>query len=195
MNHVLEWTATALYHPSLGRHHQPAVPANVEEKEEMEEMEEMEDMEEENGSSLPLFFWGMLTALTLWWLYLRPRSTERRARVVPGSRPRIALHPSTTPRAEVDPEENGPEAEQVESAEDDLTVVYGIGPARAARLREAGLFTFAALAEADQTQLREILAGVGLGGADPSHWPQQARLAARGDSFGNLGMSSFSKTL
>jgi predicted flap endonuclease-1-like 5' DNA nuclease len=68
-----------------------------------------------------------------------------------------------------------------DGGEDDLTLVYGIGPARATRLREAGIVTFAALAAADEAQLREILAGVGPGGFDPSSWPRQARLAARGD--------------
>ena len=141
------------------------------------------DVEDDSGGSLPLFFWGLLTALTLWWLYLRPMTTERRAGVPRGARPRLTPSPSPAPGndADADPPESGAAVQPAETEPDDLTVIYGIGPARAARLREAGIFTYAGLAELDEDQLRAVKVAVGLGGADSSEWPKQARLAARGD--------------
>jgi small subunit ribosomal protein S2 len=75
-------------------------------------------------------------------------------------------------------------AETEPQAADDLTRVYGIGPARAARLHEAGIHTFAALAVADAEQLRAILDGVGGANLDLASWPEQASLAAKSDWAG-----------
>lgn len=148
----------------------------------------------DDRSGLTIFAWGALAALALWWLYLRPASTQRKvARLEgklntlrpnrrpgprPGSRPATpptaarvqAAAPSATLTPAVPPE-----------PDDDLTRILGIGPARAARLREAGITHFAALAVADAEQLRDLLAGVPVGAADLNSWPEQASLAARGD--------------
>ena len=67
------------------------------------------------------------------------------------------------------------------SEEDDLVQIEGIGPKTARVLRDAGIYTFVQLAEIDMEQLKEILRNAELRGADPSTWPEQARLAARGD--------------
>lgn len=64
---------------------------------------------------------------------------------------------------------------------DDLKVIEGIGPKIATLLQEAGILTFAQLAESEVDRLREILRGAGLAFADPTTWPEQARLAAAGD--------------
>ena len=144
---------------------------------------------DETNGTLPLFVWGAVTALALWWLYLRPASTERKlARLggrlkprlykVAGGRPGIGR--ATLPASPAaDPVTLTPAAPA--QPDDDLTRILGIGPARAARLRAAGLTTFAALAVADAEQLRDILAGVRVGAADMSSWPEQASLAAKGD--------------
>ncbi|HHH41147.1 MAG TPA: DUF4332 domain-containing protein [Chloroflexi bacterium] len=64
---------------------------------------------------------------------------------------------------------------------DDLTRIEGIGPKISRLLQEAGIMTFAQLAETDVERLREILAEAGLTAlADPGTWPEQARLAAEG---------------
>ncbi len=144
--------------------------------------------EDDDDSRLALFFWGMLTALTLWWLYLRPVTTERRLNQLRAS-PRPGPRPGSRPASNRPPQYRErepaitPAAEETEPAEDDLTLIWGIGPARATRLQEAGIGSFAALAVADAEQLRDILAGVGVGvgNADISSWPEQASLAARGD--------------
>ena len=163
MNDVLERASSTLDHVGMrlrprwaGRHVEP----------------EMVDEPAEEGSRLALFVWGTLTALVLWWLYLRPPSTERRAGTL--------RQAEQSPRRAAPPPERST-TEPVAVVRDDLTLIYGIGPARAARLYEVGIESFAALAVADNVQLRDILAGVGVNTADMETWAEQAALAARGD--------------
>ena len=68
--------------------------------------------------------------------------------------------------------------------QDDLLVIEGIGPKIASLLQAAGITTFSQLAAADVGWLREILAAASLRFADPTTWPEQARLAAAGDWAG-----------
>jgi large subunit ribosomal protein L17 len=65
---------------------------------------------------------------------------------------------------------------------DDLEKVEGIGPKIAEVLTEAGIDTFAKLAESTPEAIREILdnAGSQFASHDPATWPQQAKLAADG---------------
>lgn len=81
-----------------------------------------------------------------------------------------------------------PVAEEVEikatHVADDLTMIEGIGPKIAAVLKEAGINTFAQLAREDTDHLKSILEGANLRLADPTSWPEQARLAAQGDEEG-----------
>ncbi len=67
-------------------------------------------------------------------------------------------------------------------AADDLEKIEGIGPKIAEVLTEAGIATFAQLAEAAPEQIREILdnAGSQFAAHDPATWPKQAELAAAG---------------
>jgi len=64
----------------------------------------------------------------------------------------------------------------------DIEIVEGIGPSIADLLRARGLGSFGALAQASPGTLREILDGHGPAYriADPTTWPEQARLAADG---------------
>ena len=66
---------------------------------------------------------------------------------------------------------------------DDLTKVEGIGPKIAALLEDAGIGSFDALASAPVPTLRQVLADAGNRFAmhDPTTWPEQASLAAKGD--------------
>ena len=65
---------------------------------------------------------------------------------------------------------------------DDLRKIEGIGVKIAQLLNAAGIYTFAQLAETEVAELRIILkeAGPRFQLADPSTWPEQAALAARG---------------
>jgi len=76
--------------------------------------------------------------------------------------------------AEVEPELPGPEP-------DDLKRIEGIGPKVSSLLNEAGIFTFAQLADAEVPRLKSIVDEAGLTMMNPASWPDQARLAASGD--------------
>lgn len=74
------------------------------------------------------------------------------------------------------------EAAQAEpAAVDDLTKLEGIGPKVALTLQKAGIHTFAQLAAAQEGTLRQALDSAGYKYMDPSSWPEQAALAAKGD--------------
>ena len=65
---------------------------------------------------------------------------------------------------------------------DDLTKIEGIGPKIQTLLNNIGIYTFADLSEATLEQLKAMLdeAGPAYTLADPSTWPKQADLAAKG---------------
>ncbi len=73
-------------------------------------------------------------------------------------------------------------AEENPAEADDLEKVEGIGPKIAEVLAEAGIDTFAKLADSTPEAIREILdtAGSQFASHDPATWPQQAKLAADG---------------
>ena len=65
---------------------------------------------------------------------------------------------------------------------DDLTRIEGIGPKISGLLRGAGISTFEQLTGTGVERLEQIVADANLAGlANPSTWPEQARLAAEGD--------------
>jgi predicted flap endonuclease-1-like 5' DNA nuclease len=94
--------------------------------------------------------------------------------------PEMASTPEPKPEAEPVPAVTEPGGPRV----DDLKIVEGIGPKIAAVLRDAGVTTFAQLASVDPERLRQILRDRDpnlLRLADPTTWPEQARLAAEGE--------------
>ena len=66
------------------------------------------------------------------------------------------------------------------SAADDLQRIEGIGPKISGLLQAAGIATFAQLADANVDRLEQIVRDAGITIANPSTWPEQARLAAAG---------------
>jgi large subunit ribosomal protein L21 len=64
---------------------------------------------------------------------------------------------------------------------DDLVKIEGIGPKAAQALNEAGIVTFAQLAESSVEDLLKILSDTGLKSLNPETWMEQAQLAADGD--------------
>jgi predicted flap endonuclease-1-like 5' DNA nuclease len=70
---------------------------------------------------------------------------------------------------------------KVKQQADDLIEIEGIGPKSAGALHEAGITTFSQLAKTDPQRLREILREADMPSINPDTWPEQARLAVKGD--------------
>lgn len=128
------------------------------------------------AAAVALFVW------LLWWLWSR-REEEEEA-------PALELKAGPPP-VEPDVEEQVPEitaeAEEAEEAPpepDDLKRIEGIGPKMSSVLQEAGITTFAQLAEANVSHLEQILEEADprlLRLANPATWTEQAALAAAGE--------------
>ncbi|RMF00279.1 MAG: DUF4332 domain-containing protein [Chloroflexi bacterium] len=84
----------------------------------------------------------------------------------------------TAPVEEAAEESSAPEAP---AEPDNLTRIEGIGPKISSWLNDAGITTFAQLAEMTPEQIAEILQNAGHRIANPATWPEQAKLAAAGD--------------
>ena len=67
---------------------------------------------------------------------------------------------------------------------DDLVKLEGIGPKVARVLNDAGITTFAALANANPAEVQKTLSAAGMQMMNPEGWIEQARLAANGDWAG-----------
>ena len=73
---------------------------------------------------------------------------------------------------------------RIRSMQDDLTVIYGIGPRVSSVLRTAGIKSFSKLAEREPQEIQGILVAESprlTRLTDPSTWHKQARMAADGD--------------
>lgn len=68
-------------------------------------------------------------------------------------------------------------------ADNDLTVISGIGPKTSSLLHVHGVRTWQELADTSVDLLRHILEGEGgvYRAIDPTHWPEQALMASRGE--------------
>ncbi len=73
-------------------------------------------------------------------------------------------------------------AAPAKAAGDDLKKIEGIGPKIAEIFNNAGITTFAKLAESDIDALKEILTAAGsrYASKNPGSWPKQAKMAAEG---------------
>jgi predicted flap endonuclease-1-like 5' DNA nuclease len=72
-------------------------------------------------------------------------------------------------------------ADDVPAGADDLKVIEGIGPRIAGVLYDAGITTYGQLATSTPKRLESIMKASGRKLADPTTWPEQAKLAADGD--------------
>jgi predicted flap endonuclease-1-like 5' DNA nuclease len=114
-----------------------------------------------------MYWLGFIVALVgiswLLWLWRRQREVTPKPLYISQ---RMTAYPMPTKTAQ--PKKQPP---------DDLTTIQGIGPATARRLNEAGITTFAQVAEADPASLREI---TGVTRWDPAQWIVQAKERAAG---------------
>lgn len=110
---------------------------------------------------------------------VQPLETQMQAEAEPAPGAKEIPAPSGAGKAPTPPE--APEDERPAGG-DDLKAIEGIGPAIAALLSKNGLNTFQQLAAAPVERLRGILSEARLGHlANPETWPEQARLAGRGE--------------
>jgi large subunit ribosomal protein L21 len=113
-------------------------------------------------------------------------SPKKRIRVRRGQRHEYtrlmidAIGSAGAPRAAKQATKAGP-VPRVQEEADDLVKIEGIGPKAAEALKQAGIVTFAQLAESSTDDLRGILAEAGLKSMNPDTWAEQAKLAADGD--------------
>lgn len=157
----------------------------------------MSAAEEKQG--LPGWVWILiivvLVALGLYFLLRRPPEAKETVAIRPEPEERPPTPPAPAKAAEVAAEAEVVEPEQEQAEEetaskegkapeeparaDDLTRIEGIGPKISSLLQEAGIMSYAQLAETAADQIRETLAQAGLRvPADPTTWPEQAKLAA-----------------
>ena len=86
-------------------------------------------------------------------------------------RPRVNIHRDSIPLPADSPYRPALQA-------DDLVVINGIGLKSAAVLHDAGIYTFAQLAQTPVSRLRELTTAAGLRLVDPATWPEQAAALA-----------------
>jgi large subunit ribosomal protein L17 len=74
-----------------------------------------------------------------------------------------------------------PDLPRRERAEDDLTMIEGIGPKVARVLKDVGITNFDALSNADPVEVKNVLNEAGLQMMSPDGWIEQAQYAAKED--------------
>jgi len=106
-------------------------------------------------------------------IQIRLQETEQGYRPVPGTGPRPAVRqrPEETTRPAV--KKTAPPPARPAAANDDLTLIKGIGPARATTLQEAGITSYAILAGTATEHLKELFPRVAPEGLED--WKAQAR--------------------
>ena len=130
-----------------------------------------------------LLIWFLLLVFVVAWLLLRSTSySEAEAGALQHGEAHISVHDPVEPVGPVTTaERSSPVAVLDPLSPDDLTLIEGIGPKINSVMHAAGIHTFAQLAATEPAHLHEILLAEGLRLADPTSWPEQARLAAAGD--------------
>ncbi len=126
----------------------------------------------------------LLFAWLLWWLWTR-RDEEKEAPAIEikmeapepaGEPPAVEVEPAAVAETELETE-----APEEPPGPDDLTRIEGIGPKISAVLQQAGITTFAQLADTDLARLEQILEEADprlLRLSSPATWREQAALAA-----------------
>jgi large subunit ribosomal protein L21 len=139
---------------------------------------------ESKDGGLPWWLWLIIIILVilliwfLWRWFTRPKSTGS---VSTPAKPAVKAPEAVIPQPSVKAAEPVVPIAASPVKPDDLTIIEGIGPKIASLLQAAGIATFNQLAEVDLNRVSQILKDGGLQHlANPSTWPEQARLAAEG---------------
>jgi predicted flap endonuclease-1-like 5' DNA nuclease len=105
--------------------------------------------------------------------HIRRQEAERVYRRAAGTGPRPTVQPRAEETSRPAVEKAAPPPARPAMASDDLTLIKGIGPARAAALQQAGITSYATLAGTATERLKELFPRVGLEGLEA--WKAQAR--------------------
>lgn len=137
------------------------------------------------GAGLVMGLAGVfLFAWLLWWLWTRHEAEEKLPAIELGAEPiSVEEPPGSEPGTEEEAAADEDAAEEP-LVSDDLKRIEGIGPKLASVLGEAGIRTFATLADTEVDRLEQILEESDprlLRLASPETWPEQAALASTGD--------------
>lgn len=129
----------------------------------------------------------VIIVFIVWWALLRNARLYKPDFEMHGHEEEQDGQPETTVDAPVEETPAASIAEQAPEAviatppePDDLTKIEGIGPKADQVLQEAGVHTFAQLAETSPESLKAILVSAGLQLLDPGTWAEQARLISEG---------------
>jgi predicted flap endonuclease-1-like 5' DNA nuclease len=159
--------------------------------------------ESDGKRGLGAWFWLLvivgLELLLIRWINQMQREAARRARLVDQARRaeistgeaqgpteetaiRKAAKPLPEPEEEPAPIQKAREKlPEPGTGEDNFRNIEGIGPKVNTLLHEAGIRTYQNLAEKSEQDLRDLLREAKLFMINPSDWPEQAKLAAKGD--------------
>jgi len=109
-----------------------------------------------------------------------PKTLNHKVSREPTPKPITAESPVPSDLEE-DRDQKLPVVPPIDVKPDDLSIVEGIGPRINQVLHAAGIQSLSQLSDSEISYLKEILISAGVRLADPTTWPEQARLAAVGD--------------
>jgi predicted flap endonuclease-1-like 5' DNA nuclease len=112
----------------------------------------------------------VVLALIIGWIYQQSKAQKKKEE-----------QEKTTEKQAVPAASELPKNEKVETRNDDLTQIEGIGPKVAGVLKNAGITSFDSLASADPAEVKNVLNEAGLQMMNPEGWIEQAELAAKED--------------
>ena len=115
---------------------------------------------------------GVFIILLWWWLSRRLEVGEVATIIIERAAPELEREGA---------DEEQPEPVEEAQTPDDLRVIEGIGPKISTVLQVAGIRTYAQLAATEIERLDVLLKEAGIRIANPSTWPEQAKLAAAGN--------------
>lgn len=136
------------------------------------------DTNEAENSMLGKLFMGLMLGVAVGWVILkrfqRPAVESFDHSQSSGSTKEIELT-SAVAEAEIKPDSPVSATPEPAPARDRLEAIKGIGPVFARRLNEAGIYTYAELAESSPDKLREIVAAKSWQAVEPEEWIKEAR--------------------
>lgn len=142
-------------------------------------------LQADEGSSIPWWVWILIIAVLLLLLFIglvrqqEPGPPLPKEEALPPREEAPVMERVKDIESEAPPEPVETEPEPVMPAEpDDLKRIEGIGPKISGLLQDAGISSFAQLAETSAERLNQLLDDANIHIADPTTWPDQAKLAA-----------------